>query len=177
MPPALGPEKWVVTSCHPSCSLNPRNLPPGYYDKVHVLYEAGFSKQRISQKSDEMGHHLSEGAIANHKRKHMTKEMAMTPIGELPLGQQKLSDLEILDRIIQAGGRALSSPAVRITPEMTMKAMELRLRVTQGSVFDDFMGAVAKAFGAPDEGPTGAPENIAAQLSGHEAEDKLDELE
>lgn len=155
MPAKLKPAKFR-SECHSLCASHPRNLPAGLPDLLHGWFEAGDNNEKIHNKLKEFGHPISIGALANHRRKHLIREDQFVPIEQLGGDPdidrtEKLSDLEILDRIIQAGAKGLNARTVRISPEMTMKAMELRLKVTQGSVFDNFMDAVAKAFG-PDTG-------------------------
>jgi hypothetical protein len=169
MPAKLKPAKFRATDCHTLCASNPRNLPAGLPDLLHGWFEAGDNNETIHRKLKEFGHPISIGALANHRRKHLVREDQFVPIEQLGGdpdidSDRKLSDLEILDRIIQAGAKGLNARTVRISPEMTMKAMELRLKVTQGSVFDNFMDAVSKAFNADDPGePT--PESPEAVLS------------
>lgn len=156
MPARLKPTKYRIEDCHRLCAINPQNLPAGMPDMIHRWYEAGDNTATLVRKSDEFGYHIGKGSFENHKRKHLVREDHLVPVTELggdpELDDQntKLSELEILDRIIQAGAKGLKGRAVRITPEMTMKAMELRLKLTQGSVHDDFMAAVAKAMGGGD---------------------------
>lgn len=170
MPSALKPRKYRLGECSRLCSLNERNLPAGAYESIHRWYEQGLNVVAIVANAKAMGWELGTTAVSNHKRKHMIPEDHFTPIDgfgqpvilDPNLPARKLSDLEILDTIIQAGSRQLSAQSIKISPEMTMKAMELRLKLTQGSVFDDFMAAVGQAFGAPDTAPSEAPENTEA---------------
>jgi len=173
VPAKLKPTKYRVDGCHSLCGINPRNLPAGLADLIHSWYEMGDNKVVLERKSVEFGHHISQGSFANHKRKHMVREDQFTPIADLGGdpeldSDEKLTDLQILDRIIQAGAKGLNSRSVRITPDMTLKAMELRLKLTQGSVHDDFMSAVAKAMGGGGDPEPPAPENPDAQTGDEE---------
>jgi hypothetical protein len=168
VPGRLKPRKYRVDNCSVACSLNPRMLPAGAYDAIHRWVELGSNNETVVANALSIGVTITERSLARHKRNHMVPEDHLTQLGndEVILdppepGQApgaKLSDLQILDKIIQAGAKQLGTQSVRISPEMTMKAMELRLKITNGSVFDDFMSAVGKAFGAPDTAPSDAPE-------------------
>lgn len=167
----LKARKFRVESCSVQCSLNPRNLPAGAYESLHRWIELGSNNETIQTNAAQMGWELTTRSIARHKANHLIPEDQLTQLGndEVVLdtdgSPRPQSDLEILNKIIQAGAKQMNGQSIRISPEMTMKAMELRLKLTQGSVFDDFMGAVAKAFGAPDEAPGEGPESPDAQAA------------
>lgn len=181
MPGPNKPRKFRVDGCASLCSLNPRQLPAGAYDSIHRWYEQGLNPEAIASNAKAMGWELTPRSIARHKRNHLVPEDHLTQFGNEPVVLDadakpgKLSDLEILDKIIQAGSKQLNGQSVRISPEMTMKAMELRLKLTQGSVFDDFMAAVGKAFGAPDVDPSDVPEDPGAFATDDEREQGLDD--
>jgi hypothetical protein len=167
VPAKLKPRKYRLENCPVVCSLNPRNLPAGAPESIHRWYEQGCNTDVIVQNALALGFEVSPRAVARHKANHLVPEDMYTPLD--PAGQMvvldpaqpagQLSDLAILDKIIQAGARQMQGQTVRISPDMTMKAMELRLKLTQGSVFDDFMSAVGKAFGADDSLPSLVPED------------------
>lgn len=164
------PRNYRIEQCPTLCSLNPRQMPAGVYEAVHAGIEAAKPYKEIVQIAASQGYAVSERAIGNHKHNHLVAEDTLYRPSDMPDVREKKSDLEILDKIIQAGARTLDNAGTRIGPEMTLKAMELRLKLTQGSVFDDFMAAVGTAFGAPEAEPSAATENVAAQLSGDEQE-------
>lgn len=182
MPAKLKPTKFRLDGCHTLCASNPKNLPAGMADLLHGWYEAGDNNETISRKTKEFGNPISIGALANHRRKHLVREDQYVPIqqlgGDPDLDRtERLTDLEILDRIIQAGGKGLNSRSVRITPEMTMKAMELRQKLTQGSVFDNFMDAVSVAFAAPGDAAPEAPDAVMSEDEQAQAPESDDDPE
>lgn len=167
------PTRFKVDGCPTLCGFNPRNLPPGAYDRIHSWYEAGDTRDEMVRKlQEEFNHKVNVRVVSNHRNKHMARDDQFQGLDEFTPSrpEKKLSDLEILDKMIQAGAKGLDGKSVRISPEMTLKAMDLRLKLTQGSVFDDFMSAVSKAFGGDEAAPSAAQENVAAQLSGGELE-------
>lgn len=172
-PPRLIARKYAIQGCTIQCSFHPRNLRAGAADAIHRWIEQGLNNEQVLANGKQMGWNLSNRALYRHKRNHLVPKEQMTQFGNEPVildnddedpdEPKKLSDLEILDKIIAAGSKQMNSQSVRITPDLTMRAMELRLKLTQGSVFDDFLSAVGSAFG-PDDAPTGqeAPEEKAA---------------
>lgn len=165
MPAKLKPRKFVLTDrCSGICSLNPRNLPGGMAQLLHGWYEAGDNDKVISKKADEVGHHLSQGAISRHRAKHLEPADHVIDI-DGPGEARDLSDLDVLERIITKGATQIKASGVKISPEMTLKAMELKYKLTQGNVFEAFTQALAASFEeAPDGPPAGeAGDDAAAQ--------------
>lgn len=184
MAPPRKPRKYKVEACSVQCTLNPHHFPAGGYDAIHAWYEQGLSMDQIQSNAKVMGWEVTTRALYRHMQNHMVPVEHLTHFGEnkdpvildpdAPVG--KMSDLDILDKIIQAGSKQLSQQSVRITPEMTMKAMELRLKLTQGSVFDDFLSAVGAAFGdAGSAVPSSTVESAAAVRSTDEQQQGADE--
>lgn len=138
----LKPAKYKIVGCTRACSLNADNLPPGVGPMVHSWFEAGDNNPTISRKSDGVGHHLSMGAIGRHRGKHLVKwhqsDDTMTPRSPA----KRKSDLDILDQIIGRGSEMVDLATFRITAEQLLRAIELKQKLTQGSMFQDFFGAI-----------------------------------
>lgn len=142
--------------CTRTCSLNEVNL-AGYGGDVHQLYEDGGNRETIQAFLMERGVRVSTGAIGRHKQKHLDP-MVVAPRGsdEPDRPREKKSHIQILEEIISAGGAQLDTKGVRISPEMTMKAIEMHHKLTEGSVWEDFLsaiGAMAEDAPAPPENP------------------------
>lgn len=141
----------VSSSCTRACTLNEYNLPPGSYPEIHAMYEAGMAEEPMSAKIEEAwNHHLSYGAIKRHRLKHLeraTAGVAPSPNARTVRTTKKVTDLDLLDLMIQKGADVLESPNVKISPEQLLRAMELRLKLTQGSVFQDFFDAIGAVSG------------------------------
>lgn len=142
-------------NCPVQCWASPEKAGRTRAAQIHEWYEEGHIPFRVLKMCREAGIKVAERSVYLHREKHLTLmgdhsalDEAAAELIENP--GSRLSDLEILERIIQKGASALIRKETRVTPEMTMKALELKLKLTQGSVFDSFMGAVAQAM--QDEG-------------------------
>lgn len=138
----LKPQRYQIANCTKACGLNPANLPGEMGTLVHSWYEAGDNNNEISRKSDLMGHHISTGSAGNHRSKHLVKwhpgRAEHNPTSKGP----RKSDLEILDQIIGRGSDLVDLATFRITAEQLLRAIELKQKLTQGSLFQDFFGAI-----------------------------------
>jgi len=163
----MGPRKYRLGTCHFACKLNERNLPTGAAEVIHGWIEQGKNYEFVAAEAAEHNWPIpARSGFYNHKNNHLIPEDQMTEIGELPVEGAPLSDIQILERIIGAGASQLGGKTVRISPEMTMKAIELKIRLTQGNVMDNFLSAVDKAMGeevADDGDPAVRGEDEAAQ--------------
>lgn len=159
----------LTDACVETCTFNrdrDGHWPHEVLDALHGKVESGMSLRAVHKWiEEESGQHCARSSLTNHVLRHLVREGGPRDLGAVAAKAAggigaSLTDLEILDAIIQRGAKGLQSSTIRITPEMTLKAMELRLKLTQGSVFDGFMNAVSEAFGgaenpdaqaAPDE--------------------------
>lgn len=137
----LKPARYEILNCTRACSLNASNLPAGMGEAVHSWFESGDNDRTISAKSDAIGHHLSQGAIGRHRSKHLFKTNT-GPVLKPQDPSKRKSDLEILDQIIGRGSDMVDLATFRITAEQLLRAIELKQKLTQGSLFQDFFGAI-----------------------------------
>lgn len=152
----------VNDKCRTSCTLNEINLPGQLASGVHELYEDGANREKIRLYLAEGGVRVSDGAIGRHKSNHLIPLVERGPTARA----KKRTHLEILEEIIESGGDQLSTKGVRISPEMTMKAIEMHHKLTEGSVWEDFLTAIGAM--ADDAVSEGGPENPDAVESGDE---------
>lgn len=140
MPPRLRPRRWdLLGTCGPKCSLNVGNLGEERAKMVHGWYEQGLNDKDIAKNAVAAGFTLSHGAVGRHRGNHLE------PKGET-LGARSLkvrTDLEIIEAMIQAGGQRAGE--FKMTPSETMKAMELKYKLTQGSAFEGMLDALTRA--------------------------------
>ena len=159
---ALKAKKYIVNErCTVACSLGEFLLPGDMFQTIHAMFEAGNTRAEIRARSLELNHPLSTGAIQRHYSRHLTPESQAHTMAELEAagpGGPKLDDLEIIERLIQRGASSLADKKVRVGPEMLMKAMELKYKLTQGNVFQGFLDAVNQAMAEPAEEPPAEPE-------------------
>lgn len=137
----LKPARYQIANCTKGCSLNPDNLPGGMGAMVHSWFEMGNNNMQIVRKSDAIGHHLSNGAIGRHRQKHLVKWDEEADVSQSGPVKRK-SDLDILDQIIGRGSEMVDLATFRITAEQLLRAIELKQKLTQGSMFQDFFGAI-----------------------------------
>lgn len=148
--PSMPPRKYRINErCNRSCSLNLAKHPPRIASLIHSWYEDGWNNFNIRAKAAMLDTTISDGAIARHRRNHL--EVVDVDEADIPeevskTDGEKLSDVQILDRIVAQGARNLSSKAVKVSPEMLMRAMELKYKLTQGSVMEDTFAAIGKAM-------------------------------
>lgn len=147
-------------NCPKTCWASPEKAGTQRAAQIHQWFEEGHTTFKVHTLANQSGMVVHQRSAYVHAKKHLVRIGDDTPLDDAAVEliehpEQRLSDLEILERIIQKGASALVRKEARVTPEMTMKALELKLKLTQGSVFDTFMGAVAGAMeGEDDEGPS-----------------------
>jgi len=133
--------KRVRSGCTRACSLNPENLPVGVGELVHKWFEEGCNNQEIIDKAFVMGAKLSNGSVGRHRKSHLHRDQPVAEDGSDP--DAKYGEIELLDEMIQAGGRQLKLGQNKVTAEQMLRAIELKMRLTEGSVFDAMFAAMA----------------------------------
>lgn len=162
MPAKLQPARFAITSrCTRLCSFNAANLPAGAGQVIHSWYEEGLNDRAIVARAAEIGIKLSTTPAWRHRTKHLEKVEGTIPTAPDPgKAAPKLSDLEILEKLIARGAETISLSSTKVSAEMLMKALELKHKMTQGSVFDQLLGSLAEDD--PDDLPVEAPELVAS---------------
>lgn len=146
----------LLDACSKQCSLNAHNLGPQLAELVHSWFEAGCNNATISQRSDQVGHHLSEGAIGRHRANHLEPldEFEDPTAGNDP--KPPVDDIELLNEIIRRGAESLRFKTARVTTEQLLKALDMKYKLTQGSVWEKTLEALGAAMS--DEAAREAPE-------------------
>ena len=148
----MGPKRFMVTEkCHGGCSISEAALGPERHQMVHDWLEAGDSYQTVCEKGMAAGFRITQGSLGRHLRNHTTDEARVAENQDFG----KLDELAALDAAIKQGQKNI--PNWKMTPGEWMKAMELKLRLTQGTVFDGMLAAMAAA-GAEDDDEGNQPE-------------------
>lgn len=144
----------ITTNCNRQCTLWPGKITKAASEQVEIWIQDGMPVDEIAEKM--MGNFDVKVAgrnIYRHISKHMTE----------PDEEQEVSsmtDLQVLERMIKVGARNLKGEVkVRITPEMTIRAIELKYKLTQGNVFEDFL----HSMGTLMESEVGRGDDPAAQ--------------
>lgn len=131
-------------------------MPADVAEEVLRRYGAGDNRAEIKAYLATQGITVSESSIGNHKQKHL-EVLHVGPAAESRRKRDKpKTHLEILEQIIQRGSETVDVRTTRISPEMLMKAIEMHHKLTEGSVWEDFLSAIG-AIGA--EAAEGGPEN------------------
>ena len=156
-------------------------MPPGIGDLVHKWIEEGANNPQIIARGKELGLHFSNGSIANHKAKHLQfiGDSPLAPVlGGTPSSGEPMSELQVVDAIIQQGGKRLGVSGQNVTTEQLLRAIELKFKLTQGSVFEAMYAAMS-GIGGPDDDEledldpeSQVPERPSALMSDEEADQK-----
>lgn len=135
--------KRILADCTRGCSLNVDRMPAGLAELVHRWFEEGCNDREIRERAAPLGAKLSNGAISRHRANHLhAADSAAAPA--TPGEESKpVGDLEVIENIIQAGARQVSLTSAKVTTEQLLRAIELKHRLTEGSVFDAMFEAMA----------------------------------
>lgn len=156
------PRRYQLSpKCGSRCSLNPANMPGTTGSLLHSWFEAGDNNPTIIRKAEALGKKLTNGSVGRHRANHLVWwDPANDP---LVTGEEKprKGDLEILDLIIARGADQVDLSTMRISAEQLLRAIELKQKLTQGSVYQDFFDAI----GVAGDELAGQPEAPAAAAS------------
>lgn len=140
-----GERKYVLSlgGCSRFCKLNPENSPTGLSDSVHRWFEAGDTVTAVQEKLADAGYRLAVSTVARHRAKHLHVVSPDSP--DYIDHADALTELDIIDRMIQAGGRQVGLSTTKISAEQLLRAIELKHKLTEGSVFDNLFAAMQKS--------------------------------
>ena len=136
--------RFALSNCSRKCSLNPNNLPGTTGALIHGWYEDGNNDNTILEKAKVIGVKLSTGSIGRHRANHLTRldQVGVDPsFGET--GERK-TDLEVLEIMIGRGAQQVELSTSKISAEQLLRAIELKHRLTEGSVFESLFGALVE---------------------------------
>lgn len=137
--------KYELVDCSKKCSLNPGNMPAGVGELVHRWYEEGANRETIIARAKELGVKLTSGSVQRHKSNHLAP--AADPNSPLATGDEspdrRFSELEVVDAVIQRFARQMQKGSQQVTTEQGLRAIELKHRLTEGSVFDALFDALS----------------------------------
>lgn len=135
--------KRVLADCSRGCSLNADRLPSGMGQLIHTWFEEGCNDREIRERAAPLGMKLSNGAISRHRANHL--HAASSSVSPKDDGEEapKMSDLDVIEGIIQTGAQQVKLTSAKVTTEQLLKAIELKHRLTEGSVFDAMFAAMA----------------------------------
>jgi len=192
----LRTRKYRILGCKRSCTLNEINLPGTSAVQVHHWLEEGLNNFEVSERLfAAYDHKVSPSAVARHFRNHLVPEdqFAVVSSGarsashrpvdksELPVGPpdpeaKKVTDLDLLDALIQKGAETVGMPQVRVSAEQMLRAIELRYKLTAGSAFQDFFTAIGASMEDSMAGAEEAPEALASEEEQEQGESGAGEV-
>ncbi len=140
------PGKLLISGCSRKCSLNVGNIPQGLPTLIVKWFEDGATIVQVKQNLFEMGFQAANGAIGRHRKDHLHSAEGVMQIDH---NAKPKTELEILDGMIQAGAKQVGLENTRISAEQLLRAIELKQKLTEGSVFDAMYEAM-KGVGAQD---------------------------
>lgn len=160
----IQPNRYVINNCTRNCTLNPKRLPGEQGALVHGWYEAGDNNQTIINKANVLGLKFSNGSVGRHRAKHLVV-MVDPHLDPSQAHAEKKSDLEVLEIIIGRGAQQVDLATTKISAEQLLRAIELKHKLTEGSVFDSLFGALVSEG---DDAYASGPEAPAAVASDEE---------
>lgn len=131
----------VTDNCNKQCSFWFEKMTRAAAEQMEIWIQEGYQLDNIVERMKGMfDFDCSSRALYRHVQKHMSKP------SEEQL-DEAMTDLQVLERMIRVGAKNLRSDTkIRITPEMTVRAIELKYKLTQGNVFESFLGAMAQTM-------------------------------
>lgn len=147
------PTKYAVIGCTPQCTLGSEHL-GDHFLTVHGWFEQAIPiRQLVARAKADLGVEISNTATYRHLSRHLREIQpeAESPIDIAGAKRGRGSDLDVLEEIIAAGWR--NSGNWKPTIQDTLKAMDMKLRLTKGSVFDDLFATIDAAVEEDDLPP------------------------
>lgn len=155
--PTREPRVYALIGCTPLCGLSADKLGPENARIVHSWFELPLSVPKVILRAqEELGVKLTGGGASRHFKNHLRLQEETRAVDPNRKGGTA-SDLEVLEGVIEAAWR--NSGSWRPTIQDALKAMDMKYKLTQGSVFEDFFAAISDAQMDEDDGETQAPEN------------------
>lgn len=158
---ALPKRDLVTDNCNKQCSFWSEKMSQAAAEQLELWIQDGMPLDNIVERMiGTFQYDCTTRALYRHVQKHMHK-----PSEEQQF--EAMTDLQVLEQMIKVGARNLKSDTkVRITPEMTVRAIELKYKLTQGNVFESFlsgMGTLMEETVGRGDDPAIQSEDEAAQ--------------
>lgn len=160
------PKAKVLVGCTEKCSVHADNIGADNAEFLMSLLEAGHGNPRARKDLEARGVSISGGSMGRHIANHV-RDLEKTEPVEDALGGS-VPTVELLDSIIVSGYRNRRN--WKPTIQDVMKAMEMKLRVTGASAFEDFFDAIDNA--REEDGEDELPVDLEALLSEAERPDE-----
>ena len=159
-----------MIACPSSCSLHPDKIGPGISKALAAIRANGAGANVFARRASELlGHPVPTSNVSRHLNHY--RDPAEAPVSAAAESGERVSDLQILDLVIQQG--AQNSKNWKPSIKDTMEAIKLKMQMTGNSAFDDLMSLFdsPEAIAALED----AEEDENALLSPEERSDEGDE--
>lgn len=139
--PQMTKRDLITDNCNKQCSYWVEKMTPAAADQLEVWIRDGHQLGNIVERMKGVfDFDCTERTLYRHVQKHMH-----APSEEQQ--EEAMTDLQVLERMIRVGAKNLRSDTkIRITPEMTVRAIELKYKLTQGNVFESFLDQIGKVM-------------------------------
>lgn len=134
--------KLVIAGCTRACSLNDTQIPAGLGELIVKWFEERATIESVQRRLAEMDFPASRAAVGRHRKTHLHPAEG---IKRDVVDARPKSDLEVLETIIQRGSQQVDLSGSRISAEQLLRAIELKHKMTEGSVFDQMYDAMRGA--------------------------------
>jgi len=136
--------KYDLVNCSRKCNCNPGNLPSGVGELLHRWFEEGANREALIARGKEVGVKLTGGSLQRHKANHLIPARGPgSPAGDDGDTGRRYSELEVVDSVIQRFARQMQAGSQQVTTEQGLRAIELKHRLTEGSVFEALFDALS----------------------------------
>lgn len=164
MPPTPPPK--LVIACPPLCQFHPDKIGEGAAAALLAVRESGYGVTIFSRRATQI---LGRPIVGSSASRHLNHYREYAPLadpepGEIP---EKVGDVALLDRIIASGAR--NSKNWKPTIGDTLKAMEMKLRLTGNSAFEDMLAAMNAGLDMADAVEDEPEESLTDVVDGDEA--------
>lgn len=136
--------KYDLVNCSKKCSVNPGNMPAGVGELVHRWFEEGANRETIMARAKEVGVKLTSGSLQRHKSNHLVPAAdPNSPLNDVEEPGRRFTELEVIDSVIQRFARQMQVGKTQVTTEQGLRAIELKHKLTEGSVFEALFDALS----------------------------------
>lgn len=159
------PPRKLVVKCHKLCTFHPDTIGEEKAEILKALREGGAGVIKFTRAASELlDRPIDDTNVKRHFKHYRDAEEPRPDDAPLPPGG-KVTDLEILNDIIEAGHR--NSRSWKPTIKDTLDAMRLKVQLTGNSAFEDMIAAMDAALdlAEDDDGKEEEEENVEAVLS------------
>lgn len=129
----------LLDKCGSKCSVSEVNIGKPRATLLHGWFEAGQSDHKIEDLARAAGFTVTAASVGRHFRNHLIEADQV----ELREDYAEMGELEALQQAIKQGQKNMGN--WKMTPSEWMKALELYMKFTEGTVYDGLLDAMELA--------------------------------